>query len=395
MKQHIILAATVMAAATLGFASGTRVGFQDAFAAGRANAFVATADDASAVYYNGAGLTQLSGSEVTFGSYFVSGSSKYSGAGGSASMDNSLNTVPQFFFGEHDKGSRWAYGIGAYAPFGLKTQWPANSPLSTLATTNKLTDKTIAAVLAYKVNDTLSLSAGVTYSWATLDLNRHIGAFSPTDRLTVSQKGSAPSFTLGTLWQPSPQHSFGLSYQHETNISYRGTTEVFPVAPAVQSSFRLPFPEVVIVGYAFKPTPEWNIEANIDWTDWGQLGVVNVASPIGAIPLDFRWKSGTFYEIGATRYFSGGWHASLGYLYTENSLPDAVYTPAVPDSNRSFYSAGFGFKNATYSIDLAYHFGDGGTRQVRGSPLSAVGATADGSYKNSLNGFAVTVGYRF
>src|SRR5512143_1077762 len=61
-------------------ASGTRVGFKDAFATARGNAFVATADNASAVYYNPAGLTQLKGQDVSATAYLVDFKADYTSA---------------------------------------------------------------------------------------------------------------------------------------------------------------------------------------------------------------------------------------------------------------------------------------------------------------------------
>ena len=90
-----------------------------------------------------------------------------------------------------------------------------------------------------------------------------------------------------------------------------------------------------------------------------------------------------------------GLHVSAGYLYTENSTPDSTYTPALPDSNRSFYSAGLGYTAGNFSFDLAWHYSDGGTRTVSGSPPSLLGSTADGKYKNSLNAISASAGWRF
>src|SRR5690349_2754441 len=52
------------------FALGSRIPNQDAEAIGRGNAFVATADDPSAIYYNPAGITQLDGNNLQVGSLF-------------------------------------------------------------------------------------------------------------------------------------------------------------------------------------------------------------------------------------------------------------------------------------------------------------------------------------
>src|SRR5882672_5191593 len=49
------------------FALGFRNPDQDARATGQGEAFVAQADDASAIYYNPGGLTQIHGTEITTG----------------------------------------------------------------------------------------------------------------------------------------------------------------------------------------------------------------------------------------------------------------------------------------------------------------------------------------
>ena len=48
-----------------------------------------------------------------------------------------------------------------------------------------------------------------------------------------------------------------------------------------------------------------------------------------------------------------------------------------------------------FPADLAWQYGDGGNRTVTGSPPSLIGATADGTYKNSLNAISFSLGLRF
>ena len=385
----------VLVVAPLASASGTRVGFKDAFAMGRGNAFVATADNPSAIYYNPAGMTQLKGLRMQASDYAVAVSSKYSGAGGTASLDNSYQSVPQFFTTWHPADAAWAYGFGVYVPFGLSTEWPAGSPLRTFALKNEQTYTTFNFSAAYEVSPTLSLGAGVTYNRVTTDLRRAIGVFGPTDLFRFNGHGESFGFNLGALWQPTKEHSFGLSYQHHTTIKLNGSTDTIPLISGEPSNATFVFPEVLIVGYSYRPTPEWNLEVNLDYTNWGRLNTVTINKPSGAVPLAFNWESGLFYEFGATRYFSNGWNVSAGYLYTENSTPDATFTPAVPDSNRSFYSLGLGYASPAYAVNLAWHYADGGSRNVRGSPPSLIGATADGTYQNSLNAVALSLEVRF
>ena len=376
-------------------ASGTRVGFKDAFATGRANAFVATADNPSAVYYNAAGLTQLDGTQFEGNIYSVAVSSDYKGAGGTASMDDSYHTLPAFYASWKPKDSAWAVGLGAYVPFGLSTDWPDSSPLRTFALKNTETYRTFNVSAAYEVSRDFSIGAGLTYNKLSVDLSRAIGIFGPNDLFRFQGDGHDVGFTLGARWQPLPEHSFGVSYQSRTTFKLSGTTDTIPLITAEPSSATFDFPDVVIVGYSYRPTPQWNLEVDLDWTNWDRFNSVTVSKASGPTVLPFNWQSGLFYELGVTRYFDNGLHLSAGYLYTENSTPDATYTPALPDSNKSFYTLGAGYKSGAFSVDVAWQYADGGTRTVTGSPPSLIGATADGSYKNSLNAFSLSAGWRF
>jgi long-chain fatty acid transport protein len=57
----LIVIAGLFCSSTIAFADGFRLPDQDAFATARGEAFAATADNASAIYYNPAGITQLEG----------------------------------------------------------------------------------------------------------------------------------------------------------------------------------------------------------------------------------------------------------------------------------------------------------------------------------------------
>ena len=376
-------------------ASGTRVGFKDAFVTGRGDAFVATADNPSAVFYNPAGLTQLDGTQFEASIYSVALSSDYKGAGGTASMDDDTHTIPSFFASWKEKGSPWAIGVGAYAPFGLSTEWPNNSPLRTFALKNEEAYRTLNLSGAYQVAPNFSIGGGLTYNKVTADLSRAIGVFGPNDLFRFSGDGHQFGFTLGALWQPAPEHSFGLSYKSRTTVKLDGTTDTIPLITGEPSSATFYFPDIITAGYSFRPTPQWNFEFNLDWTDWAPLKTVTIMKASGNVPLPFNWESGFFYEFGATRYFDNGLHISAGYLYTENSMPDSTYTPALPDSNRSIYSLGAGYKTGRFFADVAWQYGQAINRTVTGSPPSLIGATADGTYRNSLRGLAFSLGVHF
>ena len=107
------------------------------------------------------------------------------------------------------------------------------------------------------------------------------------------------------------------------------------------------------------------------------------------------------YEFGVTRYFDSGWHASAGFVYNENSVPNSYYTPLAADMDRYFFSAGTGYKGKHFNFDIAYQLGYGPTHTVTGSkPSSTViqnttDENADGKYDFISQAVSVSAGWRF
>jgi long-chain fatty acid transport protein len=70
-KSLVSIVAAALAFPVLSHGLGTRLASQDADAVARGEAFAATADNPSAVFYNPAGITQLDGVQVRMGTYAI------------------------------------------------------------------------------------------------------------------------------------------------------------------------------------------------------------------------------------------------------------------------------------------------------------------------------------
>lgn len=144
----------------------------------------------------------------------------------------------------------------------------------------------------------------------------------------------------------------------------------------------------------YRPTTNWNFEADVNWTDWSGLKTVPVvASP--ALPpsdsLNFNWTPSWMLDFGVTRYLGSGWRLSGGYMYSENSVPDANFNPLVPDSDRHIFSLGVGKKCGRFSWDAAYQLGWGPARSVGGDAAVA----PDGKYEFLSHALTINIGYHF
>ena len=395
-------------------ATGFDLPDQDAFAVSRGMAFVATADNPSAIYYNPAGITQMSGQNVRGGIYGLHlGATYRSPAGGSYENTNPWHAIPQFFYTYMPEKLPVAFGLGIFSPFGLSMNWPQDTGFRTVATKGSLTYFTVNPVVAWQVLPKLSVAAGLTANYAETDLRQGlVWPTQPTDEFRF--KGSAwdLGYNLGVLWKPWEKISLGATFRSTTTMDLKGRTEFFnttaygpvPAFPTqrVDATTRFPFPLKVISGISYRPTPNWNLEFNADFTGWSRLRTVEIQQAQAfppllpqAVPLTLNWESSWYYEFGVTRNLANGWQVSAGYIYNENSVPDAHYTPLVADLDRHFLSIGTGHKGEHLTIDLAYQFGYGPTRPVVGSAPSGVGQTADGKYEFLSHALMLSLGWHF
>jgi long-chain fatty acid transport protein len=389
-------------------ATGFRLPDQDAFATGRGEAFAATADNPSALYYNPAGIGQLRGHQVSGGVYGLNLRTTFESPTG-AQFDNEadLHAIPQIFYVYGAEKLPLSFGLGVYSPYGLSSEWPETTGFRTLGLEARLTYLSVNPVVAWRITPGLMVAAGATFNLAEVELTQGLTPIPDNDFYRVEGSDWAPGFTLGGLWQVSEKFSIGLAYRSATTMDLEGESEVVvrspvppflpgPLALTEDASARFPFPFNLVFGVSFRPTPRWNFEFNADYTDWSRLDTVTVEqAPLPPAYLVLNWRPSWYYEFGATRYLEKGWWVSLGYIFNENSVPDAFYSPLVSDLDRHFFSAGVGFEQDHFRLGLAYQFGYGPTRTVVGSQPSSAGETADGNYDFLSHAVILSAGWKF
>ncbi|MBC8003743.1 MAG: outer membrane protein transport protein [Opitutaceae bacterium] len=381
-------------------ALGTRIADQDPTATARGNAFAATADNPSAIYYNPAGITQLAGQQFSIGAYSISLRSEFtSPTGAKFDTEDEILFVPQLYYTISPTNIPLSFGVGVYSPFGLGLEWPDNTPFRTLAKDGRITYLTLNPVVAWKITPNLSIAAGPTINYSEATLTR--GAAFPGDNYKFKGDDTAVGFNVGLLWKLHEQHSIGINYRSATTLDYSGdvsyTYAPFNINATGAGNAQFDFPQNIVVGYSYRPTTNWNFEVNIDWTDWNSLNTVTLNTTPGlggAVPLVFNWESSFFYEFGVTHQFENGWSISGGYIFSENSVPETTFSPAVPDSNRHIFSVGGGRQYEKWSWYAAYQLALGPERDIN-NPAFYPNAPANGSYQFISHALTFNVGYRF
>ena len=417
-----ILVAAVLSGAPLTLlANGMRLASQDGFASARGEAFVATADNPSAVYYNPAGIAQLEGDNLRAGIYGIYFDPTFTPPSGRANsgntyhIENKLAAAPNFFCTHAPEDLPLSFGLGVYAPYGGNVSWPQDTGFRTVALKSSLTYLTINPVVALKLSPTISIGGGVMVNYVKMELEQGLRpSYRPpnTNYFRFTGDSWSVGYNLGLLWRPHETVSVGASFRSSAMAALDGRTEFeqytlgIPYArrPA-QADFQ--FPLSAVFGISYRPTPKWNLEFDADYTDWRSFGTITIYQQ-GQLPLGWpqnpavtlNWQASWMFEFGLTRYFDNGCHVSAGYVFNENSVPDDYYTPLVADLDRHFLSIGAGRNGKKFDFDVAYQFGYGPARTVTGSKppsLSGVfaGQTADGKYEFISHAVLVTMEVHF
>src|ERR1022692_2242106 len=207
----------LLAAAVLGgvpwtvLANGMRLASQDAFASARGEAFVATADNPSAIYYNPAGIAQLDGNNFRAGLYEIYLDPSYKPPSSAANSgqtyydQKNFATVPQFFYTYTPEELPVSFGVGIYSPYGLGVSWPQDTGFRSVATRGSLTYLTANPVVALKLAPNFSIAGGVTVNYANTDLEQGLRRNeipSLPDYFHFRGDGWSVGYNLGVLWQP-------------------------------------------------------------------------------------------------------------------------------------------------------------------------------------------------
>ena len=381
---------------------GLRVPNQDAAAIARGNAFAATADNPSALYYNPAGITQLPGVDVQLGVLNYLGiNTRYEAPAGAITRSQfEVLPIPQLYCTYSPTNLPLSFGLGLYAPFGLGVEWPENSGFRSLAIESRLQYLTFNPVVAWKITPQLSLAAGLTVNYAKLQLRR--GLATASDTLNFEGSDYDAGFNAGLLWQPHPQWSFGANYRSATTMKFRGVTSYDSGTSrrAAYTVARAPFPQIISAGISWRPTPKWNLEVDVDWSDWRPLQTVTLGGTKNIfgfdLPLQLNWRDSWFYEFGITRYFEHGWFASAGYFYCTETASEKNFTPAIPDTALHVGSLGIGRNGKRWHWALAGQLISGPARTIsNGQPNPFTGQTANGKYQLFIPTLSLSLGRHF
>jgi long-chain fatty acid transport protein len=421
-----LVAITVLclAASSTAFAAGFSIFEQGAKATAMGGAFAATADDPSAIFYNVAGIAQQRHMTVMSGATFINFANEFRGdpndafTSGTTGQYKRHTFIPPNVYAILPVGKNLTVGIGAFAAFGLRTNWQDPWAGRFVSRDADLRTKSIEPAIAWQSDSgTIAIGAGYERRESTVVLNRNSAALNPFNGRIIdaanaylrSSKASDSGFNVGVLFKPASTWRIGASYRSDQTMKYKGTAKFtqFPTGnaqldaviksqlpPDQNISTSINFPAITIVGIATTAIPNWDVEFDVShmtWSKFKSLDVVFATTPAANLHRPQNWKDSEAYRLGANRRIDDMWDVRFGVVYDKNPQPTAAFGPLLPDSDRVGASFGVGYRRGPLMVDLTdfvLHFKKRSTEGISSDNFN-------GTYKTDANLIGVNFGYRF
>ncbi len=361
------------------FAGAFQVFDHSASGTAQGGAFAAQADDPSAIFFNPAGMTQLSGIQTSVGTLLIGGGTNFtspSGATTRGDFGGSVASPPpsNFYLTANLKRlgmpalENLSVGIGVVSPFGVLYRYSNDSPFATAVTSQSLPLMDIKPTLAYKVNDQLSVGLGADiYTFASFwgtgqavtKFNSSGGLGPPGTPMEVNGGDTAAGFNVSLLYTPlrnadgRPLVNVGLVYRSQATLHLDGQFLAGGTRVS-DASTTLVLPQVYTAGIAIWPirdaAHEWKLELDVDHTGWSSMRNLDVHLSTGAtIPFPQNWRNAYTFKIGTEYKWLNpavlpDWDIALrgGYWHSQTPIPDRSFMPTVPDSDQQAVSGGLG-----------------------------------------------------
>lgn len=428
------VATAVMGTASMSFGAGFKIAEQGAKAMAMGNAFVAQADDASALAFNPAGIAFQKGTQLQIGSTTIlvpqtdfNGTTQLSGATTvSEKANRDIFLAPTVYATTSMESMPLSFGLGINSFHPLAKRWDASSEFRDSIQNISIKPINFQPTVAYRFDDwKLAVAGGLDITYAQVSMQKMAytqipsvlppghpllplaGTYQELGTLGADATAVGYGYNFGLQWKPLSNLSFGAAYRSEITLDLEGdatylSTTALGRNPALglanklkaPASTSITLPDALTLGVAWKPIDKLTLEFDAERTGWSSYKKLELQfqAPMAAAfnnkPDAKNWEDVWAYRFGAQYAVTPKMDLRAGYAYDNSPVPDSTLSPELPDADRHNFSIGSGLHNEFGSIDMAYMWVHWVDRTVSNTKQA-------GTFKSDAHLFAVAVTYKF
>ncbi|TBW52203.1 aromatic hydrocarbon degradation protein [Marinobacter halodurans] len=404
MRNNNTLSRAILASVLCGpgavMAGGFSLNEQSASAMGVANAgTAANPENATTVFFNPAGMSQLSGTNVSFGAAVLDIDAEVKD--GKASATNNVGApvsggdggdiadpavLPNIFV-THEVNDTVDVGIGLHAPYGLKADYDDDFVGRYFADKTELTAIALSPSIAVNNGEGFSMGIGVNIIYAKGRLTK----FQDYSNFGLPQEGYfdtegddiGATVSFGLLYELTDRTQIGLSGQTGTTLNLEGdaTLTNFPqvtssgvnlVTAKEDANVPLEIPESLTFGIRHRLTDTVTLLAGATWAKWSRFEALDVESgedggTISAVGgpkygdddlighVSENWNDTWQVNVGAIWQATPAWAFKAGYAYDESPVNENYRTARIPSNDRQWLTLGTQWNDAPsgWTVDVA------------------------------------------
>jgi long-chain fatty acid transport protein len=413
MMKRLFVVLTGLLFPLIAFASGFESLNVSTAALGQADAWMTRVNDASAIYYNPAAMMRVERNDLYVNFNLRNGSGDFEPIildGATIEQDTSNSFSFNGYF-VHRYSDQISFGVGTYAPYHQKVEWPKGSLPTFISRQSKLETRYITPSLAYQLAPWISIGGGIDIIRADaqylrdFDFEDIAGVFPTT---TVDVDGTEIGFNLGILLETQYNWQFASTFKSQTDLNLEGDASTGNLTPPIQdlfvdggASLDMALPWRFGFGVA-SLWDRWSFEGNVEFAGWGSLETIRVnyfeeTDFLRDFNLPRNYDNTISIRFGTEYDYSDSWTFRGGYLYEGTPVPDNAVDPWFPDGSRNGITLGATFHGQGWRADVGLMKQWLGKRNtpVINVYIPPLNLSAAGEYAGSETVFSFGAGYSF
>ncbi|MGE6529267.1 OmpP1/FadL family transporter [Pseudomonas sp. NPDC077382] len=374
-----------------------------------------SADDATTLFGNPAGMSRLDREQVSFGMAAINAKTDINNnSGAPGSNDGDMVPVTAVPMGYYVKplDEKWAVGVGVYVPFGLITDYESGFSGRYHGDYSEVRVITVQPTVSYRFNEKLSVGFGPTINRIDGQLESAVPPVLGTSDSRVKIKGddTALGFNVGVLYEFNPHTRAGITYHSKVDYTLEGDTKITGNDPALgafganaygqyDASLDLEMPESIDFSLTHELNDQWTLYGGAMLTRWSRLETIVVenkgvapgpaSASFGTIEEEQDWHDTWSYALGAAYKLNKQWTLRTGVALDQSPTNNTHRSPRIPTGDRTAVSFGLAWNPSDdVTVDLAYSYLWEEDTKIRQASYNA-------TYENSAHGFGAAMTYRF